>query len=377
MVIQRAEWPGCAVMSIDNMSMNDISSRLMADDALSPIACEVLLSLVDGPRHGYAIKLDIEARTNGEVSLGSGTLYQAIQRLERDGLIDEAHVPGGRTDARRGRSVQASAGGAGRPAHLPAAPRAHDRLRPSAPSAAEWQIVTGRTGERRFRALLLLYPRAFRDRYGDDLLAFFREDRRHPRYGSGVLRPVRFWMATVHDLVRTAWRARVQREHDSRPAGRGLTGAGHRLSADVRDGWRSLRLAPGVTAAALVVTHAGNRRRHRDFLGRRCRGSAGPAICRRRPPRVCRRNQPPVRRPARHRRVAQLRRLAHAPGRVQRDGRVGARRRDHDRGRGAGRALARRPPDRVALRCAAGVAWHSVAGLPVAMKRLERRAWRF
>jgi DNA-binding PadR family transcriptional regulator len=72
---------------------------------LTPIGFEVLLSRVDGPQHGYGIKLEIEARSDGDLSLGSGTLYQAIQRLERDGLI--AALAGERpTDARRGRSYQ-------------------------------------------------------------------------------------------------------------------------------------------------------------------------------------------------------------------------------------------------------------------------------
>lgn len=57
---------------------------------LSPVAIQILLSLSDGDLHGYGIKLDIEQRTDGGVSLGSGTLYEAIQRLQRDGLIAEA-----------------------------------------------------------------------------------------------------------------------------------------------------------------------------------------------------------------------------------------------------------------------------------------------
>ena len=74
------------------------------DDAveLTPIGFEVLLSLAAGPLHGYGIKLDVEARTAGELSLGSGTLYQAIARLEREGLIAEAPGPRG-ADPRRGR----------------------------------------------------------------------------------------------------------------------------------------------------------------------------------------------------------------------------------------------------------------------------------
>jgi DNA-binding PadR family transcriptional regulator len=72
---------------------------------LTPIAFEVLLSLMQGPQHGYGIKLDIEARTEGDLSLGSGTLYQAIQRLEREGYI-AAVRPRERADPRRGRSYQ-------------------------------------------------------------------------------------------------------------------------------------------------------------------------------------------------------------------------------------------------------------------------------
>ena len=59
---------------------------------LTPVAIQILLSLSDGELHGYGIKLDIEDRTAGEMKLGSGTLYEAIQRLERDGLITEAHA---------------------------------------------------------------------------------------------------------------------------------------------------------------------------------------------------------------------------------------------------------------------------------------------
>ena len=45
----------------------------------------VLVSLNDGPRHGYAIQRDIESFAG--MRLGPGTLYGAIASLERDGLI--------------------------------------------------------------------------------------------------------------------------------------------------------------------------------------------------------------------------------------------------------------------------------------------------
>lgn len=101
------------------MSFVDISFVAMSDLPLTPIAVEVLLSLVDGPQHGYGIKLDIEARTNGELSLGSGTLYQAIQRLEREGCIAAARAASEPVDPRRGRSYRLlPAGRAALQAHL-------------------------------------------------------------------------------------------------------------------------------------------------------------------------------------------------------------------------------------------------------------------
>ncbi|HTA32523.1 MAG TPA: PadR family transcriptional regulator [Solirubrobacteraceae bacterium] len=46
----------------------------------------VLTSLADGPKHGYAITLDIEQLSG--VKLGPGTLYGALSRLEGRGLIE-------------------------------------------------------------------------------------------------------------------------------------------------------------------------------------------------------------------------------------------------------------------------------------------------
>jgi DNA-binding PadR family transcriptional regulator len=45
----------------------------------------ILISLADGPKHGYAMTDDIE-RVSG-VRFGAGTLYGAITRLESRGLI--------------------------------------------------------------------------------------------------------------------------------------------------------------------------------------------------------------------------------------------------------------------------------------------------
>jgi DNA-binding PadR family transcriptional regulator len=46
----------------------------------------ILVSLSDGPKHGYAIMADVEQGTGRP--LGPGTLYAALARLEERGLIE-------------------------------------------------------------------------------------------------------------------------------------------------------------------------------------------------------------------------------------------------------------------------------------------------
>lgn len=46
----------------------------------------ILASLSEGPKHGYAIMSDVEAISGQH--LGPGTLYAALARLERRGLIE-------------------------------------------------------------------------------------------------------------------------------------------------------------------------------------------------------------------------------------------------------------------------------------------------
>ena len=67
------------------MSMVDISAS--SGGKLTPVEFHILLALAEEARHGYGIKLDVERRTDGRIPLGSGTLYVAIQRLEKEGLV--------------------------------------------------------------------------------------------------------------------------------------------------------------------------------------------------------------------------------------------------------------------------------------------------
>lgn len=61
------------------------------------------MSLADTDLHGYAIRKDVGERTDGRVTLSTGTLYGLIQRLLADGLIVESRrrPPAADDDARR------------------------------------------------------------------------------------------------------------------------------------------------------------------------------------------------------------------------------------------------------------------------------------
>jgi DNA-binding PadR family transcriptional regulator len=70
---------------------------------LTPAMFHVLVALADEPRHGYAIIKDVNARTDGRVALGTGTLYGIVKRLLADGLAVEsrARPPASSDDERR------------------------------------------------------------------------------------------------------------------------------------------------------------------------------------------------------------------------------------------------------------------------------------
>jgi DNA-binding PadR family transcriptional regulator len=60
---------------------------------MTPQVFQVLLSLADAPRHGYAMIQDIDERTAGEIRLTASTLYDALARLVDGGLIAEVTAP--------------------------------------------------------------------------------------------------------------------------------------------------------------------------------------------------------------------------------------------------------------------------------------------
>ncbi len=66
---------------------------------LTPATFQILMALVPGERHGYAIMKDVDESTAGAVRLGPGTLYGSLKRLLEDGLVDEC---GERSDPEMG-----------------------------------------------------------------------------------------------------------------------------------------------------------------------------------------------------------------------------------------------------------------------------------
>jgi DNA-binding PadR family transcriptional regulator len=54
----------------------------------------ILLSLADGEKHGYAILKDVAEISRGKVTLGTGTLYEALARLLDQALIEKVTIDG-------------------------------------------------------------------------------------------------------------------------------------------------------------------------------------------------------------------------------------------------------------------------------------------
>lgn len=69
----------------------------------------ILLAVLEpGPRHGYAIMEALRLRSDGQLDLPTGTLYPALHRLERAGLVEASWSAAG---GRRRRVYQLTAAG--------------------------------------------------------------------------------------------------------------------------------------------------------------------------------------------------------------------------------------------------------------------------
>jgi DNA-binding PadR family transcriptional regulator len=57
---------------------------------LSPAALHILLALVSEDRHGYGIMQEIARQSDGRYKLGPGTLYDNLEKLLNQGVVEES-----------------------------------------------------------------------------------------------------------------------------------------------------------------------------------------------------------------------------------------------------------------------------------------------
>ncbi|HEY6391841.1 MAG TPA: helix-turn-helix transcriptional regulator [Bryobacteraceae bacterium] len=63
---------------------------------LKPADFHILLTLLDGPLHGYGIMKEVERESGGEVRLEIGSLYRLLGRLLSGGLLEMGEGDGRR-----------------------------------------------------------------------------------------------------------------------------------------------------------------------------------------------------------------------------------------------------------------------------------------
>jgi DNA-binding PadR family transcriptional regulator len=66
--------------------------KASADDflPLAPATLHILLALAGEKLYGYAIMQEVARQSDGRYKLGPGTLYDNLQRLMKQGLVEEA-----------------------------------------------------------------------------------------------------------------------------------------------------------------------------------------------------------------------------------------------------------------------------------------------
>lgn len=79
------------------MSRTDLWHHL----PLTDLSYQILLTLAGTPMHGYALLQAISDRTDGRLRPDTGTLYTALRRLHRDGMLSASEST---ADTRRTRN---------------------------------------------------------------------------------------------------------------------------------------------------------------------------------------------------------------------------------------------------------------------------------
>jgi DNA-binding PadR family transcriptional regulator len=78
--------------------MNEEFDRFLP---LSPAALHILLALASEDRHGYGIMREVARQSNGRYKLGPGTLYDNLQKLLDQDIVEERAPRSSGDDPRR------------------------------------------------------------------------------------------------------------------------------------------------------------------------------------------------------------------------------------------------------------------------------------
>ena len=68
---------------------------------LSPANLYILLSLAAEDRHGYGIMQEVARQSDGQYKLGPGTLYDNLQKLMNQGIVENVRRRSADDDPRR------------------------------------------------------------------------------------------------------------------------------------------------------------------------------------------------------------------------------------------------------------------------------------
>src|SRR5579872_5838861 len=68
---------------------------------LSPATLHILLSLAAEDRHGYGIMQEVTRQSEGQYKMGPGTLYDNLQKLMDQGMVEDAPRKSVKEDPRR------------------------------------------------------------------------------------------------------------------------------------------------------------------------------------------------------------------------------------------------------------------------------------
>src|SRR3712207_1883687 len=103
--------PARSVLDYRFSIYQDPSVKRAGDKPLPAASLHLVLALLEGETHGYALMRRVAELSDGAVRMGPGTLYGTLNRLVQDGLIEETTDAVEREESERRRYYRLSASG--------------------------------------------------------------------------------------------------------------------------------------------------------------------------------------------------------------------------------------------------------------------------